>query len=157
MLGRAAALFIDVKRAFDYVSNTRMVERMIELGIDGDIIRWTQSFLTDQGVQLVIDGHDNKGRDVEKGIPQGSLVSPIHFLIYISGVFDKIAESNPSATSLYFVDDFGFVASGYSVTKLTKTLGEVAKVVLNWGKCNSIKYDMAKMEAVLFSKLYRQD
>ena len=70
---------MDVKGAFDHVSKTRLVERMMELGIDGDVIRWTKSFLTDRKVQLVIDGHDNKERDIEMGIPQGSPVSPILF------------------------------------------------------------------------------
>ena len=40
----AAALFMDVKGAFDHVSKTKLVERMMELGIDGDLIRWTRSF-----------------------------------------------------------------------------------------------------------------
>ena len=152
----AAALFMDVKGAFDYVSKTRLVGRMMELGIDGDIIRWTKSFLTDRRVQLVIDGHDNKERDIETGIPQGSPVSPILFLIYISGVFEKVADSNPAVTSLSFMDDLGFIASGYSVRELAKTLGEVAKVVLEWGRCNAVTYDIAKTEAVLFSKSHRQ-
>ena len=89
-------------------------------------------------VQLVIDGHDNRECDIETGIPQGSPVSPILFLIYISGVFDKVAESNPEVTSLSFVDDLGFIASGYSVKGLAKALEGVAKVVLEWGKCNAV-------------------
>ena len=152
----AAALFMDVKGAFDHVSKTKLVERMTELGIDGDIVRWTQSFLTGRRVQLVIDGHDNRECDIETGIPQGSPVSPILFLIYISGVFDKVAESNPEVRSLSFVDDLGFIASGYLVKRLAKTLGGVAKVVLEWEKCNAVTYDIAKKEAVLFSKSHRQ-
>lgn len=56
-------------------------------------------------IQLVIDGHENKEREIETGIPQGSPVSPILFLIYISGVFDKLTEISPPVTSLSFVDD----------------------------------------------------
>ena len=53
MLGKkklAAAIFMDVMRAFDHVSKTSLVKRMIKLGIDGDLIRWTQFFLTDRKV-----------------------------------------------------------------------------------------------------------
>lgn len=42
----AAALFMDVKGAFDHVSKTQLIARMLELGVDGDLIRWTKSFLT---------------------------------------------------------------------------------------------------------------
>ena len=65
---------------------------MNELGIDDDLIGWTQSFLTDRSVELVIDGFTNSRQKVESGISQGSPVSPILFLIYISGVFSIIEE-----------------------------------------------------------------
>ncbi len=100
----AAVLFMDVKGAFDHVSKTSLVERMIKLGI---MVTWYggHSLFLRIGksthlVQLVIDGHNNKERDIETRIPQGSPVSPIHFLIYISGVFDQITESHPGITSL---------------------------------------------------------
>ena len=152
----AAALFMNVKGAFDRVSKTKLVERMMEQGVDGDLIRWTQSFLTERKVQLVIDGHTNGKRDIETGIPQGSPVSPILFLIYISGVFEKVSVSYPEITALSFVDDLGFIASGYLVKQLAKTLGRVATVVLDWGKSNAVTYDIAKTKAVLFSKSHCQ-
>lgn len=98
----AAALFMDLKGEFDHVSKGQLLTRMIELGVDGDLVTWTGSFLTDRKIQLVIDGHDNKERKIEIGIPQGSLVSPILFLIYISGVFNKVLETSPLVTSLSF-------------------------------------------------------
>ena len=145
----ATALFMDVKGACDYVSTIKLVERMTNLGIDRDIVRWTQFFLTGWTSQLIIDRHNNIKCDIEIKIPQGSLVLPILFLIYISGVFDKIAESNPE--SLFFVDDLGFIAFGYLVKGLAKTLERVAKLVLEWRKYNVSTYNIAKTEALLSS------
>ena len=152
----AGALFMDVKGAFDHVSKSQLLTRMIDLGIDTDLVAWTKSFLTDRKIQLVIDGHDNKERDIETGIPQGSPVSPILFLIYISGVFEAVTENNPTVTSLSFVDDLGFIASGTSVQEISKTLETVASSVLRWGLTNAVTYDTSKTEAVLFSKSHRQ-
>ena len=152
----AAALFMDVKGAFDHVSKGQLLTRMIELGIDGDLVTWTGSFLTDRRVQLVIDGHDNKEREIETGIPQGSPVSPILFLMYISGVFNKVSETSPLVTSLSFVDDLGFIASGSSVKEIVKALEKVAKEVIEWGRLNAVTYDTSKTEAVLFPKSHRQ-
>ena len=126
----AAALFMDVKGAFDHVSKTQLVARMLELEIDGDLIRWTRSFLTDRKLQLVIDGHNNQEKEVETGIPQGSPVSPILFLIYISGVFEQVEKELPGIVSLLFVDDLGFIASGISVKEMAKTLEKVGRIVL---------------------------
>ena len=147
---------MNMKGAFDHVSRRQLLTRMIELGIDGDLVTWTGSFLTNRKVQLVIDGHDNKEKEIETGIPQGCPVSPILFLIYISGVFDKVLETNPLVTSLSFVDDLGFIAASSSVEEVAKTLENVAQVVLKWGRLNAVTYDVSKTEAVLFSKSHRQ-
>lgn len=65
----AAALFMDVKRAFDNVSKAQLLKQMVELEINGDLVTWTGSFFTDRKVQLVIDGHDNEEKKVETKIP----------------------------------------------------------------------------------------
>ena len=152
----AAALFMDVKGAFDHVSKGQLLTQMVELGIDGDLVTWTGSFLTDQKIQLVIDGHDNKEREIETGIPQGVPVSPILFLIYISGVFNKVLKTSPLVTSLSFVDDLGFIASGSSVKEIVEALEKVAQEVIELGRLNAVTYDTSETEAVFFSKYHRQ-
>ena len=65
----AGALLMDIKGAFDYVSRLKFAQRIRQLRIDNDLIGWTQSFLTDRKVEIVIDGHINPEKDVETGIP----------------------------------------------------------------------------------------
>ena len=122
----AAARFMDVKGAFDHISKEQLITRMIELGIDDDLVTQTDSFLTNRKIQLVIDGHDNKKKEIEPGIPQGFLILPILFLIYISGIFNKVLETNPGVISLSFNDDLRFIASGSSVKEIVKTFEKVA-------------------------------
>ena len=117
---------MDVKKAFDHVSKKQLLTRMIELGIEGDLVTWRDSFLTNRKIHLVIDRYDNKEKEIETGIPQGSPVLPILFLIYISGVFNKILETNPRIISLSFVDELRFIASDNSVKEVVKTLEKVA-------------------------------
>ena len=71
----AAVLFMDVKGAFDHVSKAQLIARMIELGIDGDLLSWTNSFLTDRKIQLVIDGHEKKR---ERSKPESRKVLQFH-------------------------------------------------------------------------------
>lgn len=75
---------------------------------------------------------------------------------YISGVFDEVAEVVPDIMSLSFVDDLGFVASGHSIKGIVKALEKVAQTVVGWGIANAVTYDIAKTEAVLFSRSHRQ-
>lgn len=50
-------------------SKGQLLTQMNELGINRDLVSWTGSFLVNQRVQLVIDGHDNKEKEIETGIP----------------------------------------------------------------------------------------
>jgi retron-type reverse transcriptase len=79
------------------------------------------SFFTDRKVQLVIDGYTCSSKEVEAGLPQGSLISPILFVIYISGFFDYIKEKIPVST-LLFVDNIDIIAIESSVRDIIKTL-----------------------------------
>ena len=77
---------------------------------------------------------------------------PIFFLIYISRVFNKVSETNPSVTSLFFINDLGFIALGSLVKGVVKTLEKVAQEEIQEGTQNVVTYDISKTEAVLFFK-----
>lgn len=147
---------MDEKGAFDYVSQAKLVQRIRDLGIDDDLIGWTKSFLTDRSVELVIDRFTNPRQKVESGIPQGSPVSPILFLIYIRGIFSKIEEQLPDITCLSFIDDLGFLIADRSISKIAKTLEKVGQIALEWGANKAVTYVTSKTEVVLFSRARRQ-
>lgn len=73
--------------------------------------------------------------------PQDSPVTPILFLIYISGVFDQGTKMCTLVTSLSFIDYLGFIASGSSVKEVGKALEKVAIIVIEWVMQNAVTYD----------------
>jgi hypothetical protein len=95
---------------------------MTELEIPQFLIKWTEFFLIDRQAQLVIDGFTCSLKDTNSGVPQGSLVSPILFIIYLSGIFDRIEEQNPEITALSFADDIAFLAPGKTVKDIQDAL-----------------------------------
>ena len=78
----------------------------------------------------MIDGHINPEVDVNTGIPQGSPVSPILFLIYISRVFEEVEEKVPQAFNLSFMDDLGFITGAKKVEDIVNILQIVNNVVI---------------------------
>jgi ribonuclease HI len=146
------ALFMDVKGAFDHVNPGKLVARMIELGLDGDLVRWVQSFLTDRQVQLNIDNMQCPAQDINSGVPQGSPVSPILFLIYLSGVFDVIERAVPGVRPLSFADDIALLVPGCSVQEVCSKLQDAAEVAIEWGQSNLVQFEAEKTEAVLFTR-----
>ena len=149
------ALFIDVKGAFNHVSKSQLFKHIIELSIDKDLVDWTRSYVIDQKIQIITDGHENKEREIETNIPQRSSVMSILFLLYISGVFDSFLKSCLSVISFSFVDDLRFIASGSSMKDIAFILEKMANTVLEWGKINAITYDTVKIEAIFFSRSHR--
>ena len=77
--------------------------------------------MADRRVELIINGHINPEVVVNTSIPQGSPVSPILFLIYISGVFEEVEEKIPQITYLSFMDDLGFII-GSKVNDIVEVL-----------------------------------
>ncbi|KAL1978972.1 hypothetical protein VTN96DRAFT_7858 [Rasamsonia emersonii] len=148
----AGALFMDVKGAFDHVDPAKLVRRMGELGIDGDLICWVRSFLADRRVQLVIDGHQCPEHPISSGVPQGSPVSPILFVIYLSGVFRAIEAAVPGIRALSFADDIGLIALGSSVDQACQQLQQAGENAITWGQNNAVQFDAEKTEAVLFTR-----
>ncbi|ODM21122.1 hypothetical protein SI65_04175 [Aspergillus cristatus] len=148
------ALFLDVKGAFNHVNPS---QRLIEFSLDGDLIRWVQSFLTDQWVQSQIDNTQCPAHPINSGVPQGSPVSPILFIIYLSGVFDVVERSVAGVQSLSFADDIGLLASGHSVKEVCEKLQKAAKVAIEWGHGNMVQFDAGKTEAVLLTCKHGQE
>jgi hypothetical protein len=99
---------------------------MVELRIPGDIIRWTDSFLKERKIQLVINGYTCQERDIKTGVFQGSSISLIFFIIYLNGVFEAIEAKIP-IKALSFADDIGLIATGGSIKEIIKTLEEAGK------------------------------
>ncbi len=103
---------MDVKEAFNHVPKGQILQLMIELEIDHYLVAWTESFLRNRKIQLVIDGYDKKESKIETGFPQGLTLSLILLLIYIGGVLYNVSGTNSSVISQSIGDDLGFIASG---------------------------------------------
>ena len=95
-------VFFDVKKAFDSVPHAPLLEKLAEIGLNPYIIRWIKSYLTDRQQFVVVDGSSSESLQVLSGVPQGSVLGPLLFVVYINGVVQQI--SNQSKINL-FADD----------------------------------------------------
>jgi ribonuclease HI len=153
----SGALFVDIKGAFDHVDPARLVKGLGEIRVDGDLIYWVASFLKDRSVQLVIDGRLAPEQPIDSGLPQGSPVSPILFIIYIREVFEAIEARVPGVRPLSFADDIGLLAQGSSVDQVCRQLQLAGEVAIEWGGADGVQLDPDKSEAALFTRQRGRD
>ena len=100
---------------------------MQRLHLHPAIIRWTDTLLSDRQIGLAFDGERENLQPVSTVIPQGSPISPIHFLIYLRLLFRTIQQNHPATTTPSYTDDVACLVVGDSEEENCKHLEAVAR------------------------------
>ena len=146
-LGRiTTTLFLDIKGAFDHVSQNQLLGVLQRLGLPISLIAWINSFLSDRQLRLSFDGQTEQFTTIRAGIPQGSPISPILFLIYIRELLESTATFN-----LSYMDDLALSVSSTSLRKNVQTLEREVARLFDRASSSAIVFDSAKTELIHFT------
>ena len=105
-------IYIDIKKAFDTVPHRRLLLKLQEYGFGGEILAWIKlDFLTDRRQKVMVNGENSDWQEITSGVPQGSVLGPVLFIIYINDMPHKL-----KSICKIFADD----------SKIYKSIGEVA-------------------------------
>ena len=134
--------YLDFQKAFDKVPHQRLLLKLKAHGIGDSITDWIEQWLTDRRQRVVVDGEVSNWKSVLSGVPQGSVLGPILFLIYINDLDDSI-----TSNVLKFADDtklFRKVNTDGDKQHLQNDLDRLVKwsekwqMLLNFGKCKCL-------------------
>ena len=147
-----SAMLLDVKGAFDHVSLNQLLKVMKQLKLPQRVLKWVKCFLTNRSIVLAFDGERDKSQSVNSGIPQGSPISPILFLIYIRFLFDKIKRKHQNVKLPSYIDDVVLIVKGKTAEENCKTLEQITKTTFQWATENAVTFDDSKSELIHFQK-----
>ena len=139
--------FLDISKAFDKVWHVGLLKKLGSLGVRDPLLAWIKSYLTDRKRRVIIDGQSSEWADINAGVPQGSVLGPLLFLIYINDLAVEIV-SNP----FIYADDtmlFEVVSDVHvSAVKLNEDLDRISDwskkwlVTMNPTKCRSLVFSL---------------
>ena len=141
------SILIDLKSAFDTVNHDILLEKLELYGIRGFVLDWFRTYLCDRKFKVSVNDISSSTRTVNIGIPQGSILGPLLFIIYnndLPSISDKIS------TTL-FADDTNFSVSHSNYDILVNTLNNELSKILDWTVANRLTINYSKTEAMLFS------
>ena len=94
------AAYLDFSKAFDSVPHRRLLGKLESYGIHGTLLQWIESFLSDRTQTAMLNGHPSSPGPVVSGVPQGSVLGPLLFVIYINDLPEQL-----NSPCLMFADD----------------------------------------------------
>ena len=120
-------VFLDISKAFDKVWHIGLLFKLKAYGIDGELLSLLENYLENRKRRVVLNGQNSEWREINSGVPQGSVLGPLLFLIYINDLPDGI-----TSISKIFADDTSVFSKILDVNESTKKLNLDLEKISEW-------------------------
>ncbi|XP_023190232.1 uncharacterized protein LOC111608691 [Xiphophorus maculatus] len=142
------AIFLDIEKAYDMLWKEGLLIKIKQMGIRGRIYRWIKNFLTERNIKVKVGGVLSSRHQIENGTPQGSIISPMLFIIMINDIFNNIDKS--FGVSL-FADDGLIWKRGRNIEFVNRKLQEALHSVEAWALEWGFRISISKSKVVVFT------
>ena len=149
----SCGVFIDLKRAFDTVDHKILLHKLDHYGFRGVINKWFSSYLEGRTQTTQIGSFISKRKNTTCGVPQGSVLGPLLFLIYVN----DIQESSDKLKFFLFADDTNAVYADKNLKSLESTVNQELCKLFDWLTANKLTLNIKKTYFVILRPAQRQD
>jgi hypothetical protein len=146
---RCIGVFLDLTKAFDTVSVPILLQKLNCLGIRGVPYDWFQSYLSSRSQRIRIGENISDELPINFGVPQGSILGPTLFLVYINDVLDLQIDN---ADTVCYADDTAVIFQGTCWEDVYKTAEKGMGSITNWLSKNLLTLNLCKTKYIAFHK-----
>ena len=143
----ACSIFIDLQKAFDTVNHSILMSKLLNYGVRGLPAKLINSYLSDRYQKTIVNTHKSNSEQILCGVPQGSILGPLLFLLYINNL--------PEATSFQvklFADDACLILDNSNPKTLQENINNELVNVDNWMRANKLSINYTKTHYIIFSR-----
>ena len=141
------SIFLDLSKAFDTVNHQILLQKLYRYGIRGVPLQWFKSYLESRTQYAEIENVKSNPRSIQCGVPQGSTLGPLLFLIYINDMPKCLEKANIRT----FADDTTLLYSSNSLQDLEKTINEEFNHLLSYCSANTFSVNFKKTHYMTIS------
>ena len=144
--GFACGVFVDLQKAFDTVDHEILISKLDHYGIRGSTKAWFKSYLSNRSQYVSISGTKSHLKSIKHGVPQGSVLGPLLFLVYINDLHHSIRTSE----TYHFADDTHLLNLSQTVWSLCGRVNSDLRILVSWLNANKISLNASKTEFIIF-------
>ena len=142
----ACGIFIDLQKAFDTVNHDILLDKLNYYGVKGTSNMWFKTFLKDRFQYTTLKEHSSEKLMSTHGVPQGSVLGPLLFLLFINDLHKAILHSSVH----HFADDTNLLLAEKSLKRINKLVNHDLKVLCQWIRSNKLSLNAGKTEIIIF-------
>ena len=146
------SVFLDLSKAFDMVDHSILLRKLAKYDVVGRELEWFVGYLSGRKQRVCMRDAKNKWLEVQRGVPQGSILGPLLFIVYVNNLPQVI--QNSAVTQ--YADDTKMTLVANDVNSLEKMLDEDLQHVMKWADDNKLKMNTRKTQLMLLSRKRRE-
>jgi len=143
---KTAAIFLDVEKAFDRVWHDGLLHKLLLMGTPIQLLKIIKSFLTDRTFKFRTDNYLSSSRPIRAGVPQGSSLSPLLYLVFTNNI-----PVQPNASVSLFADDTMFCSQNRNSTRAILQLQRQTNLATKWFQTWRLKINTRKTITIMFN------
>ena len=156
---------LDTSKAFDRVWHKGLLAKLPMFGLNQTLINWIGSLLSDRSIAVRVDGFLSNLHSINAGVPQGSVISPVLFILFINDLLTSTSSSIHSfGNDTLLSSSFSFNPNDYASTDIqlhrnisASLLSDDLTVIEKWGKDNLVSFNQSKTKQAVISCKHNQN